>query len=385
MLESLSLRNFQKHKKLLIQFSPHVTTIIGRNDKGKSAILRALRLVCLNQPAGIAYIRRGSKTTKITLRVDGHRIQRVRSRRRNQYYLQRRNKSGNDRPLNAFGKGKVPDPISKILNIGPDNFQGQLDPPFWFLESAGSISKNLNRIINLEIIHKTLENVAKKLRRENTEQEITRQRLAETKLALAKLKWAEEMDTDLVGLEKAKDRHTTLAIKRARLQGIVQGIRESRKDRIGRQRAVREGREVVRTGESFVSVRRKGRTLAGLVDRIKKARSLAQIKVPEMGDVEAAYVDMHKSAEDRRALEHIVTQLREAKKCREIKQRELSKLQERLLKLTKKRCPMCGAKLKMGHFHPSSQSQSQTFTLEKRHQQQGRRKKIGGKSNDVPF
>ena len=48
----VEIKDFQSHKNTNIEFSEGFNCIIGRSDSGKSAILRALRLVICNDLRG---------------------------------------------------------------------------------------------------------------------------------------------------------------------------------------------------------------------------------------------------------------------------------------------------------------------------------------------
>ena len=49
-------------------------------------------------------------------------------------------------------KTDVPEDIDKIFNINSNNIQQQFDNIFWFSETAGEVGRNLNSIVNLDII-----------------------------------------------------------------------------------------------------------------------------------------------------------------------------------------------------------------------------------------
>jgi energy-coupling factor transporter ATP-binding protein EcfA2 len=147
MLEKLTLKNFQAHPKLTIEFGPDLTCIVGPTGAGKTAVLRALKWVCTNRPNGNAFTTHGTTGTRVTLQAEGHVVRRVRGKQ-NLYEL-------DGRDLAAFG-GDVPAPVASLLNVGPVNFQGQHDAPYWFTESPGEVSRALNQIIDLGIIDDVL-------------------------------------------------------------------------------------------------------------------------------------------------------------------------------------------------------------------------------------
>jgi len=155
-LSSLILENFQCHSRLKIDFDPRVTSIVGSSDVGKSAIIRALRLVCTNHPQGDAFIKEGANKCKVELIVDGRSIKRIRGKSENLYFL-------DDQRFAAFANN-VPDPISDHLKIGGVNWQSQHDSPFWFSLTAGQVSREINEIVDLGAIDDALGYVASEVR-----------------------------------------------------------------------------------------------------------------------------------------------------------------------------------------------------------------------------
>jgi DNA repair exonuclease SbcCD ATPase subunit len=188
-LESLKLHNFQAHEDLEVKFSPTITTIKGATDSGKSAILRALRWVCLNDTAGADFITEGKKRAEVTLEISyGLPPAKLIST-----IIRNKNKDGNTntytldgKEFKAFGQG-VPLDIEKVLALRDINFQGQHDSPFWFSETAGEVSRKLNSVIDLEIIDTTLANIATEVRRAMERKSLCEERLAEAKRQLEEL------------------------------------------------------------------------------------------------------------------------------------------------------------------------------------------------------
>ena len=54
-LKSLSLENFESWESGFFEFHPGVNIFVGLSDTGKSAVLRALRLLMENKPTGDEY------------------------------------------------------------------------------------------------------------------------------------------------------------------------------------------------------------------------------------------------------------------------------------------------------------------------------------------
>src|SRR5690606_38834795 len=85
-LNKLVLRNFQRHKKLTLKLGK-ITTIVGRSDVGKSAIIRSLRWALTNRPAGTGMIRRGTDLCRVSVFIGKDKIRRVRGKKKNVYQL----------------------------------------------------------------------------------------------------------------------------------------------------------------------------------------------------------------------------------------------------------------------------------------------------------
>jgi exonuclease SbcC len=147
MLKKLTIRNFGTHAKLDIDLE-RITCFVGESYSGKSTIIRALRWVILNKPTSTRVIKWGCKQATVTLYTDRGAIRRIRSASKNLYMLKRGKKV---EKFVAFGND-VPGPIKSLLNISEDQFQFQHSQPFWFCETAGQVSKQLNQIISLDLI-----------------------------------------------------------------------------------------------------------------------------------------------------------------------------------------------------------------------------------------
>lgn len=163
MLKKLSIRNYGPVKRLDVDLNSGITCFCGESYEGKSYILRALRWLALNKPHGMRYIRWGAKQASVRIKTDKHAITRKRSTTVNTYAI-------NGRLLKSLPRTGVPAIVKKVLNLGELNFQKQQELPpgdgplFWFALTAGQVSKELNKIVDLEIIDSTLAN----LKQQNT-------------------------------------------------------------------------------------------------------------------------------------------------------------------------------------------------------------------------
>lgn len=190
-LESIHIENFQAHKDVQVTFGDRITCITGASDRGKSAILRALIWVMTNRPTGDSFIRYGSDETRVTVCVDGHTVQRIKGKKRNIYIL-------DDVEFKAI-KSDVPDEIASLFNVGENNIQQQFDPIFWFSSTAGEVGRNLNKIVNLDIIDYTLSALQTQSKQIKTEADVLAGLIEEQERVLDNVE-------EITGIQKIIDR-----------------------------------------------------------------------------------------------------------------------------------------------------------------------------------
>jgi exonuclease SbcC len=337
MLDKLTIANFQAHEKLVVEFDEHLTTIIGPNDVGKSAVLRALKWVCLNQPSGDEFIRHGSPVCWVRLSVDGRAIVRRRGDKINTYKL-------DGKEFRSFGVGAVPVDIAKVLQVVDMNFQGQIDPPFLFIESAGQVSKQLNQVINLGSIDDALSAASSELRRAHAEVEVTQGRLATARKDEERLKWVPDMESDLAHLEELQtdlSRTQKTVLELADL--VTEGKSLTRRLKT-LQNASQAGKTLVSLGTELEEIRQERKDLQNLLTQIKETTKLLKQPVPDITPLLALRKEADAVAESRRELEHFLDEVKQARriKCRLEKQLELAKVELTEAQSRVPTCPYCG-------------------------------------------
>lgn len=293
MLQSLTLRNFQAHRKLVLELDPGITMITGRTDIGKSAIIRALYWLVFNRPEGSKFISWGQDRVLVGLKLDDKRIRRVRTKTENLYLLEAH-------AFTAFGN-EVPGEIQQALKLGEVNFQQQYDPPFWLQDTAGAVARQLNQVVDLGIIDRSLAHLAQAVRQARSNLEVTEQRLEEAKQRLQDSKWAEAFDSDLQQLE----------------------------------RVAAEGQQT----------RRQCHQLAELIATARTLEKEAEFEAPDFSALDSLLIACDKQAQMRRRLSTLVNEAECAivAKNRAI---EAARLAEgELHRHTKGKCPVCGSPL----------------------------------------
>ena len=198
----LTLQNFQCHRRLEIPLS-QITTIVGSSDSGKSAVIRALNYLCLNNLRGNSFITHGKDKCAITLEVDGQTIQRTKTKTSNSY--------ATDMNEYAAVSSEVPPEIAKILNIGEINIANQHDPLFWFSLTSGQLAKELNAIADIAWVDRVLQVSVSDLRKLNAEIDVTNSRITELEAESKQTEWAIMADEELQRLELLESRCNRLA------------------------------------------------------------------------------------------------------------------------------------------------------------------------------
>jgi len=155
MIESLVVKNLESHKNTQMDFHQGVNVIVGETDSGKSAIMRAFKLVIKNRPAGDGMLMKGEGEACAEIVVGGQKVQRIKGKE-NLYRI------GN-REYRSFGQ-TVPDDVQVLLNMGDLNMKSQLEMPFLLDSSSGEVSKFFNSIIRLDVIDEAFRVAVKDIR-----------------------------------------------------------------------------------------------------------------------------------------------------------------------------------------------------------------------------
>lgn len=377
MFKRLIAKNFQKWDVLTVDFDDQLSTIIGVTDAGKSSALRALEWVCLNQPDGDSYIRRGqSNPADVTLYLSsGDVIRRVRGKSTNSYFL-------NGDEYKAFGRG-VPDAIAKVLNVCESNFQAQLDQIYWISLSASEVSRQLNAVVDLGVIDDSLESIGRVMRTAKATAEVSRTRLKEAKEKKLSLDWVVEADKGYREVERLEEIRDAVVLKKSRLQTAIQDVRTA-DDRLRLTRDIAEaGRLVVDAAVALRTVSQRKEMLRDLIDSARQLKVIASREVPDFSPVESAcdkverisnrkfelkrqidslqrlkslvtrvipdfsevertyqtYVTVQRR---RMSLENLITELRSTKSAAAVKKNYSDDLEDQVAAESVDRCPVCG-------------------------------------------
>lgn len=199
MLSKLTL-TFQCHQNKVFDLAP-ITVFVGDNDAGKSAVIRSLKWLALNQWDGEAgqQIPWGTEEASVEAVTDKGVVSRVRLKDTNTYFV-------DGQELKAFGT-TVPERVKSVLNLTEENFQEQEDPQFWLMLSSGQAAQALNEIFNLTLIDDSLAFIGKEQRDNN----------AQIKIHKAKIEQQEQTKTLYAWVPECEKRFKELLVERSLL------------------------------------------------------------------------------------------------------------------------------------------------------------------------
>lgn len=335
MIESLHLLNFQCHSDLLVELDPNVTSIVGPSDVGKSAVIRALRWAALNVPVG-CMIRDGAKQARVELIADGRRIARTRGSE-NSYSL-------DGKEFRAF-RSDVPDEIATLLNLTDANFQGQHDPLYWFSSTAGDVSRQLNSVVNLAVIDRTLAEAARQVYKCKTVLENAKENLTRSVVEKNDLKWVEQADQDYKQVEWIEQSVTDIREDVSDLNARVEAVREAKED-AGRKRSLADDSE--RLLERMVVLGKASKAaveLAKLVSVVRAAEAKKNVEIPDLVALDEI-VDLLKDRRERtKEIGKLLNEVWTADENKKEAKRAFQKAHDELESKTEGVCPLCGGKL----------------------------------------
>lgn len=337
MFKRLRLRNFQKHQRLDIQLDPLVTTLCGVTDAGKSTILKALQWACLNVPSGVDFISHGKTLGQVTLTADGHQVKRIRNASsHNAYRL-------GVQTFKAF-KNNVPDEIAKLLNVTDLNFQNQDDPRFWLSLSPGELSKELNKLIQLDVIDRSIGYLAKHARQTQAERSVAHDRLVQAKTERDRLADAPTMNGELTAINALENRLKTHREKVALLARLAEMASDAARTARNAGNATIGAGKLAGIGAEHRAIAARRKRLTGLVTSTVKSRMYVRRPFPDIEAMITARNEADVFAERNRLIRMLVDDITstrsvlcQVKSDLEIAERHMNRLAPQSVK-----CPKCG-------------------------------------------
>ena len=337
MIESITIKRFQKHSKLKVEFDK-VTTIVGRSGAGKSSVLRALQWVCMNQPAGDSFVKDGEGKTTVDAVIDGKTVTRIRGKGENGYAL-------GQKEFEAFGNS-VPESIAKLINVCDINFQWQYDMPYWFTLTAGEVGRRLNAIVNLEQIDRSLTYIASQARDTQQRATLTEERLEKAKQEREAGRFVLPINTDLKQLETLESSLSSNAVECSTITKTLAGVQTYTLQAELLTERVLDGEKLITLGQSILSADKQGQRLSSLLDSVYTYTRILQISLPDLTGIDGLVDEYKDTTRNTSRLSALLDDIGEAIQNVTTKTKVLTTVIERMKKEVGGVCPLCGSPMK---------------------------------------
>lgn len=283
MINSLTIKNFQSWKKAVFRFHKEVNVIVGETDAGKSAIIKALRLVINNKPSGDEFISYWDSSTQVKAKVGRKIAKRVKGNK-NLYYI-------NKNKFKSFGQS-VPEQVSKLFNISNVNIQHQLDMPFLLSESPGEVARYFNKIVNLDIIDRSLKNASDRIRKETRELSTKKDQRDSLKKSLKKYDWLVDAEDKLRKLEQTQRSINKINKQIDKISTLITDIEELKLDRTKFARLIKAKPKVyklIKLAEEIDKKSSRYDELSELIESIEETGKHIKAKTKEKGRLEKKF------------------------------------------------------------------------------------------------
>lgn len=187
MLNNLTIKDFQSHIDTSLELHPNYNVILGQSGCGKTAIIRALKLILYNKPNGTNFVRRpDGEAAHILLSSGTDLIERKKGAKVNEYVV-------NGSTFNDFGT-TIPEDVLKRLPIQDvifdENlsfniqFAEQFDAPFLLLESPANKAKFLNKLTGTYVINQLIKDFNDDVRSQSSKAKVIEEELISVNTAV---------------------------------------------------------------------------------------------------------------------------------------------------------------------------------------------------------
>ncbi len=155
MFEEIRVNNFQSLRKVEISLG-RLTVIVGASSSGKTALIRALRILTSNS-RGSTYVSYGQKIASVMARTDAGIITIERGESHGVYRLVTGQEIPVEKTFTKLG-GDVPEQVSAALGMKPFvdgvslNFANQFDRPYLLTETGSTVAATLGALTNVNVL-----------------------------------------------------------------------------------------------------------------------------------------------------------------------------------------------------------------------------------------
>ena len=340
MLNKLQIKGFRKNKELDIEFDK-ITVIRGASGSGKTSLVGALKWICFNQPSSDSFINWEMDFAAVRLLFDDkHKVIRKRDTGQQNYYKL------DKQTYKAFGTG-VPDDISSLLEMNTLNYHRQHAGPFWFSQTAGEVSRQLNKIVNLDIIDTTTSKLLKDQRDTNTLIKDIEIRITDIRKEKISLRYVLKMDKDLVVLEKQEKQIIKITQNALSLSKLVQTHITTLKTIDNAGERASDAAIAMSKGRLYSNLKSKYQKLLDLIESAQNHKKQLAFEIPDIEPIIKRNNEWAQATEQYERLKKLFELAENAEEAEHDWRIELETKQKEFTKLIGKRCPLCQSKIKL--------------------------------------
>lgn len=224
MISELFIQNFQSHKKSVLKFDEGVNVIVGNSDCGKTAIIRALKLIQTNRPSGSAFQSRWGGETVVQIQTNSNTISlNLDEKGKNREY------DLNETTFKAFGTD-VPEEIQQALNMNEINLQAQFDQPFLLTSTAGEVAAHFNRIAHIDQIDIATKKVNSWIREISDNLKADERNLEQLQESLTTFPDMDKLKIDIEVLEEMSEKRQAKINRQSKLSSLITSIQTTEKE-----------------------------------------------------------------------------------------------------------------------------------------------------------
>jgi exonuclease SbcC len=357
MITELDIFNFQSHEETHLIFHPGVNVIIGNSDSGKTAIIRSLRKLVWNKPAGDAMRSTWGGETRIGLETEEGSV--IWSKDKVDKYtlntsLSRKNTIRKGLEFKAFGTS-VPEEISRFLNLNEINLQQQLDSPFLLSETSGKVAEHFNKVAKLDKIDLSTQNINSWIRKLNDDIGHKENDIFAHQALLQKFEHLDKFEAGVEVLEDMDKRYVTALQRQTKLETFISDIKDVKAaikefqplleleeplnqifEWRGRKRVIEKDKEVLETLCLDISQ---------INEEIEFQNNLTSLETP-INNLLNLYKEVNTLDSQRNLLFKAISSLRSIRTRLKTAEAEKADLQAKFEKVFPSVCPLCGTKIK---------------------------------------
>lgn len=259
MLNQVKITDYQSIAEADLELG-RFTVLVGPSSTGKSAVLRALRLVFRNA-SGTGYVRAGAKSTSVEVLQHDPKwsVLVERGSGKSIYTL-----GGNGVPADFVKCGTtVPDPVATQIDVGDESLSTQHDPPFLLSSTGSEVARLFGELTGADVLQRAAVHGQDDARSAKKDIEFATSKIESANESLAQLEDEAELERRVAAAE---------ALERASRAAV--GLRAlCDKLALVQTRAEGEERPEPPTTEEVEVLHRHYLRIRSLVDSIEKAQN----------------------------------------------------------------------------------------------------------------